>query len=146
CCFQDIPVGVYALSRTCRSLKELPVNLNAATVRERFYSNLRTAIASVQAMEQLLLEFPVRKLLLREIGYVPADPVLDTLLQYDVDCLVLATGQRRDTYVFKRYRTFSAVKEHEFSVVPSTWQRLQERLWTDEMDALVPEEFNGRYN
>src|SRR5690606_18903837 len=133
-------------SRTCRSLKELPPDLNVPAVRHYFYTNLKLAIASAQAMKQLLAQYPVRKLLLRDIGYVPAGPVLDVALQHSIDCQVIADGQRRDAYIFKRYRSFTPSKEHEFSIAATTWEHLRELTWTAEMDTLVTEEFNGRYN
>jgi len=61
-----------------------------------------------------------------------------------VDCFVYEQGQRRGTWVLKRY-TPKNKGEHYFSLSDSTWERVLAWPWTEQHEALLEREFANRY-
>ena len=144
CLFREIPVGIYALSSACRRLKQFPTNLNMPFFKELFTIILRNAIASVIFAERFFASYPVKKILIRDIGYVPNGCILDVALRKNIDCLVVSSAQRLGCWTFKRY-TKENYREHEFSISQQDWNLIKNESLTDSMNVAIEREFKGRY-
>lgn len=142
--FHDVHVGEHALSMTCRKRIEGRLNLQDSDTFRLFHTQLKSAIQSVIVAEKYMDEYPITKMLVRDAGYVPNGPIFEVALNRGVDCIVLEFGQRRSTWIFKRY-----IKEtrgrHYFSLSPETWARIKEQPWSGERDKALEQEFAGRY-
>lgn len=142
--FHDIFIGEHALSMTCRMRVEGRLNLQDAETIAMFRSYLKTAARHVLAAEDWLDKNPLDKLLVRDAGYIPSGPIFEVALNRGVDCAVLEFGQRRSTWIFKRY-TPSTRGRHYFSLSPSTWEQIKTQPWTPARDQALDAEFAGRY-
>ena len=142
--FHGVFVGEHALSLTCRMRVEGRLNLQDAETACMFRSYLKGAIQHVLAAESWLDANPLDKLLVRDAGYIPSGPIFEVALQRGVDCAVLEFGQRRSTWIFKRY-TPATRGRHYFSLSPSTWEQIKIQPWTSARDQALDAEFAGRY-
>ena len=142
--FHSVHVGEHALSLTCRYRVEGRLNLHEAGTRAMFRSHLKSAVQSVLVANNWLEQTPLDKLLVRDAGYIPSGPIFEVALQRGVDCAVFEFGQRRSTWVFKRY-TPTTRGQHYFSLSPSTWEEIKKQPWTSERDEVLEQEFAGRY-
>ena len=142
--YNGVAVGLYALSSTCRMFKRFPSDLNEPDFAALLRKNAATAATAVNASERFLDTHSVKMLLLRDVGYVPAGPLMDVAMARGVDCLVVADSQRSGSWVFKRY-TSENYREHEFSLGRSSWEALRDDPLTDAMDQAVEVELLGRY-
>jgi len=142
--YHDVHVGEHALSMTCRKRIEGRLNLQDNETFSLFRSQLMAAIQSVVVAEKFMDEYPLEKMLVRDAGYIPSGPIYEVALNRGVDCVVLEFGQRRSTWIFKRY-----IREtrgmHYFSLSPETWERIKKEPWTDVQDQALEREFTGRY-
>lgn len=142
--FHHVHVGEHALSMTCRLRIEGRLNLENPETFVLFRAQLKKAIQSVVAAEKYMDEYPLEKMLVRDAGYIPSGPIFEVALNRGVDCAVLEFGQRRSTWIFKRY-TKETRGMHYFSLSPETWERVKEFPWTKEQDQALEQEFAGRY-
>ncbi len=142
--FHGVFVGEHALSLTCRMRIEGRLNLQDAETSAMFRDYLKSAIQHVLAAESWLDTNPLDKLLVRDAGYIPSGPIFEVALQRGVDCAVLEVGQRRSTWIFKRY-TSATRGRHYFSLSPSTWEQIKTQPWTSVRDQALDAEFAGRY-
>jgi len=142
--FHGVHVGEHALSMTCRKRIEGRLNLQDTGTLALFRNQLKAAIQSVVVAERYLEEYPLEKLLVRDAGYIPSGPIFEVALKRGVDCAVLEFGQRRSTWIFKRY-TSETRGRHYFSLSPETWERIKREPWTDRQDQALEQEFAGRY-
>lgn len=142
--FHDVHAGEHALSMTCRKRIEGRLNLQDAETFALFRKQLKSAIQSVVVAEKYLDEYPLEKLLVRDAGYIPSGPIFEVALNRGVDCVVLEFGQRRSTWIFKRY-TRETRGRHYFSLSAETWESIKRQPWTSEQDQALEQEFAGRY-
>jgi hypothetical protein len=142
--FRGVDVGKHALSVTCRRRVEGRLELDDRSVREDLRAALREAVASVLVAERFLTEHPVQKMLVRDAGYIPNGSLFEAALRRAVDCVVYDQGQRRGTWVFKRY-THETKGQHFFSLAPSTWAGVRSLPWDAADQARLDREFAGRY-
>jgi hypothetical protein len=142
--FHGVDVGKHALSMTCRKRVEGRLNLADGATLELFREQFRRSLQSVLTAERFLDRYPVKKLLVRDSGYTPNGAIYEVALNRGVDCVVLEFGQRRSTWIFKRY-TPQTKMQHYFSLSAPTWQRLKDKPWTPAEDAALNQEFSGRY-
>lgn len=142
--FHGVHVGEHALSMTCRKRIEGRLNLQDAETFALFRSQLRSAVQSVVTAEKYLDQNPLEKMLVRDAGYIPSGPIFETALNRGVDCAVLEFGQRRSTWIFKRY-TPETRGRHYFSLSPDTWEKVKGEPWGDEQDEALEQEFAARY-
>lgn len=142
--FHEIHVGEHALSLTCRKRIVGHLDLQDRETVASFRGYLKTAIQSVLAAEVWLEQNPLEKLLVRDAGYIPSGPIFEVALQRGVDCAVLEIGQRRSTWIFKRY-TPATRGRHYFSLSPSTWNEIKKQPWTPIHDQALEDEFIHRY-
>lgn len=142
--FHGVFVGEHALSLTCRMRVEGRLNLQDAETVRMFRGYLKKAVQHTIAAEAWFDENPLDKLLVRDAGYIPSGPIFEVALQRGVDCAVLEFGQRRSTWIFKRY-TPATRGQHYFSLSPSTWEQIKTQPWTSARDQALDAEFAGRY-
>lgn len=142
--FQGIEVGKHALSVTCRRRVEGQLDLKNPDTAGLLRDNIFYAVRSVIAAKKLLRENPIQKMLVRDCGYIPNGSIYETALQANIDCVVYEQGQRRSTWVLKRY-TAKTKGDHYFSLSPQSWDRIKMEPWTPEQDRLLEKEFAERY-
>ncbi|MCC6973431.1 MAG: hypothetical protein IT322_05405 [Anaerolineae bacterium] len=142
--YHGVAVGKHALSVTARRLIEGRPDLDNPRTQSLFQGLLRDSIRGVLAAERFLRKTPVKKMLVRDSGYIPNGPIFETALEKGVDCVVYEQGQRRGTWIFKRY-TAESKGQHYFSLSASTWERIQTQPWTSADDQRLDAEFAGRY-
>jgi hypothetical protein len=142
--FHGVFVGEHALSKTCRKRIEGRLNLEDAETVSMFRGYLRNAMQNVLAAEAWLDRNHLDKLLVRDAGYIPSGPIFEVALNRGIDCIVLESGQRRSTWIFKRY-TPATRGRHYFSLSPSTWETIKAQPWTSARDQALDAEFIGRY-
>lgn len=142
--FRGVHVGEHALSMACRKRIEGRLDLQDEETFALFRSQLKTAIQSVTVAEKYMDEYPLEKMLVRDVGYIPSGPIYEVALNRGVDCVVLEFGQRRSTWIFKRY-TKETRGRHYFSLSPETWERIKQQPWTSEQDKVIEQEFASRY-
>lgn len=144
CTYMGIPVGTYALSSACRTLKCFPPDLNESPFRESFIKFLIAGVVAARTAVCFFNDYSVSKLLLRDVGYVPNGPFLNVALGRGIDCLAVANGQRRGTWIFKRYNQDNR-SEHEFSISPINWPIVTSFPWSSSMNLAVDDELRLRY-
>ena len=144
CRFQGVDVGKHALSVTCRRLIQGSLDLEHPDTLELFKSELARAVQSVIVSTRFFEEYPVKKMLVRDAGYIPNGGIFETALERGIDCVVYEQGQRRGTWIQKRYSK-SSKGEHYFSISQPVWQELLKQDWTKEEDEKLENEFAGRY-
>jgi len=144
CKFHGVEVGKHALSMTCRRRIEGRLNLRDPETLALLHDQFRQAVQSVIATERFLDEHPVEKMLVRDAGYIPNGGIFEVALERGIDCEVYEQGQRRGTWIFKRY-TRRTKGEHYFSLASSTWERIKTEPWTAEDDQKLKQEFARRY-
>lgn len=144
CQFRGVDIGKHALSMTCRKRVEGRLDLSDPETLELLRDQFGQAVQSVLVAERFLADHPVEKMLVRDAGYIPNGGIFESALERGVDCVVYEQGQRRGTWVLKRY-TAQTKGEHYFSLSPSTWESLKEKPWTHENDEELEREFVGRY-
>ncbi len=144
CQFRGVDVGKHALSMTCRQRIEGRLDLGDGKTLALLRSQFREGIQSVLAAERFLDEHPVERMLVRDAGYVPNGGIFEAALERGVDCIVYEQGQRRGTWIFKRY-TRETKGQHYFSLASSTWERVKAEPWAQADEALLEEEFACRY-
>lgn len=142
--YRDVHVGEHALSMTCRMRIEGRLNLEDRETLLLFRTQLKAAVQSVVVAEKYLDAYPLEKLLVRDAGYIPSGPIYEVALNRGVDCVVLEFGQRKGSWIFKRY-TKATRGRHYFSLSPDTWERLKQIPWTGVQDEALEQEFAGRY-
>lgn len=142
--FHGVQVGKHALSMTCRKRVEGRLDLKDADTAALFREQLALSVRSVLAAERFFEQHPVQKMLVRDPGYTPNGAIYEVALNQGVDCVALEFGQRKGTWVFKRY-TPQSRGQHYFSLSPETWKQVRQRPWTSSDDKRVEQEFAGRY-
>lgn len=142
--YRNVQVGKYALSETCRTLKQGRIDFTSPAFQQQFARSLRRAVANALAMPIFFDRYPVALLMARDVGYVNSGPFLEAAVRRGIDSLVVARGQRRGTWILKRY-TAQHFGDHEFSISKPTWQRLQAHPMTPTMQQRLDEEFAARY-
>lgn len=142
--FNGVDVGKHALSMTCRKRVEGRLNLRDKDTLDMLRSYLLSAVQNVLLAEWFFGQTPVEKMLVRDAGYIPNGPIYEVALNSGIDCVVLEFGQRRSTWVFKRY-TPETKGRHYFSLSSSTWEQIRKRQWTPEDEEILKREFAGRY-
>ncbi|MBK9926014.1 MAG: hypothetical protein IPP66_12080 [Anaerolineales bacterium] len=142
--FHGVHVGEHALSMTCRRRVEGRLNLQDVETFDLFRLQLKKAIQNTLTAEKYLDQNPIEKMLVRDAGYIPSGPIFEVALNHGVDCVVLEFGQRRSTWIFKRY-TSETRGRHYFSLSPRTWENIKTQPWGDEQDKALEEEFTARY-
>lgn len=142
--FHGVEVGKHALSMTCRKRIEGKLDLRDEATYQLFYEQFYNAILHTLAAELFFEKYPVKKLLVRDSGYIPNGPIYEVALNKGIDCIVLEFGQRKSSWVFKRY-TKETRSRHYFSVSSPTWEQLKKIEWTEELNARLEKEFEGRY-
>jgi len=144
CRFHGVDVGKHALSMTCRRRIEGRLQLDDPETLSLLREHFNQAVESVLAAERFFSNHAVEKMLVRDAGYIPNGGIFEAALEQGVDCAVYDQGQRRGTWVLKRY-TPETKGEHLFSLSASTWSRVKASLWTSKEDAELEREFAGRY-
>lgn len=144
CTLHGVDVGKHALSMTSRKLVEGRLDFANLATLALFQNQLKKAVQGVLAANVFLDTYPAEKMLVRDAGYIPNGSLYEMALQRGVDCVVYEQGQRRGTWIFKRY-TAETKGRHYFSLDPSTWEKVQATPWTPEHDAVLEAEFAGRY-
>jgi hypothetical protein len=142
--FHGVEVGKHALSMTCRQLVEGNLDLSNPSTLGLLRGHFVEAVRSVLATERLLETHPIKKMLVRDAGYIPNGGIFEAALEKGVDCIIYEQGQRRHTWTLKRYSRESK-GEHYFSVSSATWDELKRSPWTDEDKTELEREFAGRY-
>jgi hypothetical protein len=141
---RGVQVGKHALSMACRRRIEGNLDLANPDTQKLFRQEFIMAVQSVLTAERFFDKHPVEKMLVRDSGYTPNGAIYEVGLNRGVDCVVMEFGQRRSTWVLKRY-TAKTIAQHYFSLSPSTWEKLKKTAWTAELDAKLEKEFAGRY-
>lgn len=144
CQLRGVEVGKHALSVTARRRIEGRLDLHHPETLTLFRSLFRDAVQGVLAAERFLEKYPVRKMLVRDAGYIPNGAIYEAALARGLDCVVYEQGQRRGTWIFKRY-TPETRGTHYFSLAKGTWQQVKAQPWTSEHDARLEQVFAGRY-
>ncbi len=144
--FHGAEIGKHALSMTARKLIQGRLDLADPQVMHLFRANFKRAAQSVIAMRHLLDTHPapIQKMLVRDAGYVPNGAIYETALERGVDCIVYEQGQRRGTWILKRY-TPATKGQHYFSLADSTWEHVKQSEWKAADDAKLNQIFVGRY-
>jgi len=142
--YHGVEVGKHAMSVTARRRLEGQLDINDPTTRALLYDNLRQAVEGVIAAEQFFDTHPVRKMLVRDSGYIPNGAIYEVGLQRGIDCVVYEQGQRRGSWIFKRY-TPETKGQHFFSLSKATWAQIKSEPWTPEDDVRLDTLFAGRY-
>lgn len=142
--YENVDIGKHALSMVCRKRLEGQLNLEDPIIIEALRLYLYKAIASVMATKEMLAQYPVKKMLVRDSGYIPNGGIFEYALSKGVDCVVHEFGQQKGTWVFKRH-TWQNKNEHYFSLSASTWQNVSKLAWTDAEERQLKNEFDGRY-
>jgi len=143
--YQGVDVGKHALSMTCRKRIEGRLILTDTITREMFFHFLEEAIFSVLVSGKLFEEYPIKKQLIRDSGYVPNGGIFEVGLEKGVDSVVVEFGQKKSSWIFKRH-TKHTKSRHYFSLSESTWEELKKIPLTDQMKKAVDKEISGRYN
>lgn len=144
CQFHGVDVGRHALSVTARRRFQGRLDINDPETRQLLENLFKEAIRSTLIAEKFLDQYPVQVMLVRDAGYIPNGALYETALLRGVDCVVYEQGQRRGTWIFKRY-TPETKGLHYFSLAPSTWKNIQNEPWTATQDAKLQAVFEGRY-
>lgn len=142
--FHGVDVGKHALSMTCRKRIEGRLDFDDIETRGMFQRFLVQSVQSVLAAERFLAENPVEKMLVRDAGYIPNGGIFEAALEKNIDCIVYEQGQRRHTWILKRYSSRSK-GQHYFSLDEAAWQRMKSTQWGAREEAGVEREFAGRY-
>ncbi|MDP9342173.1 MAG: hypothetical protein M3Q23_08750 [Actinomycetota bacterium] len=142
--YHGVDVGKHALSMTCRRRLEGRLDLDDPATVALLRGFLADAVRNTVVAERFLDRYPLRKMLVRDAGYIPNGEIYEAALARGVDCFVYEQGQRRGTWVLKRY-TPQSKGEHYFSLSDPTWQRVLASPWTEEHEALMEREFANRY-
>jgi hypothetical protein len=142
--FHNVDVGKHALSMVCRKRIEGHLDLNNLDVITPLREQLEQAIKHTLLAEHFLSENIIEKMLVRDAGYIPSGPIFEVALNRGVDCVVLEFGQRRSTWIFKRY-TAKTRGQHYFSLAPETWENVKKQPWTSKEEKALDREFEGRY-
>ena len=143
-CFHDVEVGKHAMSVTARRQYQGKLDLADSETWQLLHGNLVQAIQGVVAAETFFGTNPVKKMLVRDSGYIPNGAIYEVGLRFGIDCVVYEQGQRRGSWIFKRY-TSETKNQHYFSIDKSTWKHIQNDPWTPEDDAKLEKLFEGRY-
>src|SRR5262245_17111961 len=142
--FWNVEVGKHALSVTCRRRVEGCLDLGDSHTAAALRKNLSYAIKSAFAAQRLMNEIRIQKMLVRDPGYIPNGPIYETALYKGVDCVVYDQGQRRSTWVLKRY-TPESKGQHYFSLDERSWEKVRAEVWTDTKQQALEKEFADRY-
>lgn len=142
--YRNVQVGKHAMSMVCRTRLEGQLNFNDREVFEQFKSYLRKAISSTLAAEILFEKYPVKKMLVRDSGYIPHGAIFESGLFKSIDCIVHEFGLRKGTWVFKRHRPEN-LGEYHLSLSNSTWNSIKSQEFTMAMERELNEEFEDRY-
>jgi hypothetical protein len=143
--FHGVDVGKHALSMVCRKRIEGHLDLSDPSILSLLREQLGQAVRHTLLAERFLSENPVEKMLVRDAGYIPNGPIYEVALNRGVDCTVLEFGQRRSTWIFKRYTTETR-GQHYFSLAPETWENVKKRPWTFRHEKALDEELAARYH
>lgn len=143
--YKGVDVGKHALSMTCRKRIEGRLVLTDPVTWQMFNVFLREAIFSVLVSEKLFNEYPIKKQLIRDSGYIPNGAIFEVGLERNIDSVVVEFGQKKSSWIFKRH-TKHTKSRHYFSLSESTWHTLKDVPLTKEMKASVEKEINDRYN
>jgi hypothetical protein len=142
--FHGVHVGRHALSTTARKLVQGHFDPADPATMAVLREQMAQAVQSVLVAERLLEETPLEKLLVRDPGYIPNAALFEVALRAGVDCVTYEQGQRRGTWVLRRF-TPESLSSHSFSLAPPTWDLVRSEPWTSHDDALVEELFEARY-
>lgn len=142
--FKGVEIGKHALSMTCRKRVEGKLDLSDYETANLLRSEFSRGIEAILAADALFDQYPIKKLLVRDSGYIPNGPIYEVALRRNIDCIVLEFGQRKSSWVFKRYSAESKSR-HYFSLAKETWEDLKSSAWTEELDQKLEKEFAARY-
>ncbi len=142
--FHGVDVGKHAMSVTSRKRYQGQLDIAEPETHRLLQDNLTRAVQAVLAAEAFFDTYPVKKMLVRDSGYIPNGAIYEVGLQRGVDCVVYEQGQRRGSWILKRY-TPETRTQHYFSVAKSTWEQIKREPWTPEDDARLEKLFAGRY-
>jgi len=143
--FRGVSVGKHALSSATRARLQGQFDLDDGETFEFFNRYLRDAIKGVVVAEKLLAERPISKMLVRDAGYVTNGSIYEVGLARGIDALRVEMGQRRGSWLFKRYTADNA-GQALFSISPCTWGRLRNSPLTEEQARELTDNFSDRYN
>lgn len=142
--FHGVEVGKHALSVTSRALLQGNLDLAQPDVWALFRKHFQRAVQAVLVAEHFFDHHPVQKMLVRDAGYIPNGAIYETALLRGIDCVVYEQGQRRGSWILKRY-TAETRGQHYFSLDDHTWEQVQREPWTAEDDQRLEKLFAGRY-
>ena len=142
--FHGVDVGKHAMSATARRRFQGKLDPAEPETCQLLHDHLSSAVQGVLAAEAFFDTHPVKKMLVRDSGYIPNGAIYEVGLQRGVDCVVYEQGQRRGSWILKRY-TPATKNQHYFSVAQSTWEQIKQEPWTAEDDARLEQLFAGRY-
>ena len=142
--YHQVDVGKHALSVVARKRLEGQLDIQKPEIRLMLREYLCQAVTAVIASEQFFDTHPVKKMLVRDSGYIPNGAIYEVGLRRGVDCVVYEQGQRRGSWIFKRY-TPKTKGQHYFSLSSETWSRIKAEPWGDADDARLDNLFAGRY-
>jgi len=142
--FHSVDVGKHAMSVTARKLFQGKFDLTQPEIYDLLKDNLGKAVQGVVGAEAFFDAHPVKKMLVRDSGYIPNGAIYEVGLQRGVDCIIYEQGQRRGSWIFKRY-TPETRTQHYFSIAKSTWEQIKAEAWTSEDNAKLEKLFEGRY-
>jgi len=142
--FHEVNVGKHALSVTCRRRVEGRLDISDPEVMALYNKHLHRAIQGVLAAERFFDAHALRGLLVRDVGYIPNGSIFEVALRRGIDCTFYEQGQRRGTWILKRYNRAN-FGQHYFSLSNDTWEKVRTGPWTEEHEKRVEAEFAGRY-
>lgn len=142
--YRNVEVGKHALSWTSRTFVSGHLDLDARETVEKFYENLAMSIRNVDAADYLFKNRPIKKLITRDLGYVTFGAIFQKASQHSIDTIAVDQGQRRSTWIFKRF-TQENMGQHIFSLSKQSWEQVKSETWTDFDEQALVREFQGRY-
>ena len=142
---RNVDVGKHALSMTCRRLIEGKLDFTDQKTFNVFKNFFKKAILNTEAAYKFFENYNIKKLLVRDAGYLPNGPIYEVALNRGVDCIVFDQGQKKDCWVFKRMKK-QTKGMHYFSLSPETWSKVKNINMNVELDFAVEQEFINRYD
>ena len=142
--FHGVDIGKQALSMTCRKRVEGKLDLSDKETFQLLYQQVFDAVTNVLAAEEFFDRYPLKKLLVRDSGYIPNGPIYEVALKRGIDCIIVERGVRRSSWVFKRY-TVETRRRNPFSLSSETWEEIKQHKWTKDLDGKLEAEFKERY-
>ncbi len=142
--YEGVQIGKHALSMVCRTRLEGQLDFEDPEVQTSLKQYIRRGIKSALATKALLQKYNIKKMFVRDSGYIPNGGIFEMALVHGVDCFVHDFGQQKGSWVMKRHDQNNR-NEHYFSLSDQSWKFLREEPWTQQMEDDLQNEFAERY-